>query len=96
MKGLLKKTQMRIDTAQSGEKFLQYVQQKQYDLIFLDHMMPEMDGIETLQTMKVLETNFNKQTPVIMLTANATRGARQALLIIWQNRLRTKISKKYY
>lgn len=80
MKGLLKKTQMRIDTAQSGEKCLQYVQQKQYDLIFLDHMMPEMDGIETLQTMKVLETNFNKQTPVIMLTANATRGARQEYL----------------
>ena len=80
MKGLLKKTQMQIDTAGSGEKCLQYVQKKQYDLIFLDHMMPEMDGVETLQKMKVLETDFNRQTPVIMLTANATRGARQEYL----------------
>ena len=80
MKGLLKKTQIRIDTAESGEKCLQYVQKKQYDLIFLDHMMPEMDGVETLQKMKVLETDFNKQTPVVMLTANATRGARQEYL----------------
>lgn len=80
MKGLLKKTQMQIDTAESGEKCLQYVQKKQYDLIFLDYMMPEMDGIETLQKMKTLETQFNKQTPVIMLTANATRGARQEYL----------------
>lgn len=71
---------MQIDTAGSGEKCLQYVQKKQYDLIFLDHMMPEMDGVETLQKMKVLETDFNRQTPVIMLTANATRGARQEYL----------------
>ena len=42
--------------------------------------MPEMDGVEKLQNMKALETDFNKQTPVIMLTANATRGARQEYL----------------
>ena len=46
MKGLLKKTQMQIDTAESGQKCLQCVQKKQYDLIFLNHMMPEMDGFE--------------------------------------------------
>ena len=77
MKGLLKKTHIQIDTAESGMTCLEYVKNKHYDLIFLDHMMPEMDGIETLQKMKLLTTNLNKDTPVIMLTANATRGAKE-------------------
>lgn len=77
IKGLLKKTWIQIDTAESGKKCLEYVKKKQYDLVFLDHMMPEMDGIETLQQMKLLSDNLNRNTPVIMLTANATRGARE-------------------
>ncbi len=77
MTGLLKKTRIQIDTAKSGMECLQYVKEKRYDLIFLDHMMPEMDGIETLQQMKVLSGNKNTGTPVIMLTANATRDARE-------------------
>ena len=77
IKGLLKKTHMQIDTAQSGMECLEYVKNKRYDLIFLDHMMPEMDGIETLQQMKLLTVNSNNNTPVIMLTANATRGAKK-------------------
>ncbi|MDY5576048.1 MAG: response regulator [Lachnospiraceae bacterium] len=80
IKGLLKKTCIQIDTADSGMKCLEYVKKKQYDLIFLDHMMPEMDGIETLQQMKLLADNLNMNTPVIMLTANATRGAREEYL----------------
>lgn len=77
IKGLLKKTEMQVDTAQSGLKCLECVKNKRYDLIFLDHMMPEMDGIETMQQMKLLASNPNKNTPVIMLTANAIRGARE-------------------
>ena len=77
IKGLLKKTCIQIDTANSGMECLECVKGKQYDIIFLDHMMPEMDGIETLQQMKLLADNLNKNTPVIMLTANATRGARE-------------------
>lgn len=76
MRGLLKKTQIQIDTAESGEECLKYVEQKQYDIIFLDHMMPVMDGIETLQRMKLQKNDINQNTPVIMLTANATIGAR--------------------
>lgn len=76
IKGLLKKTGIQIDTAQSGMACLECVRNKPYDLILLDHMMPEMDGIETLQQMKLLSANSNESTPVIMLTANATRGAR--------------------
>lgn len=80
IKGLLKKTGIQIDTAQSGMACLEYVINKPYDLILLDHMMPEMDGIETLQQMKLLSYNSNESTPVIMLTANATRGAREAYI----------------
>lgn len=76
-KGLLKKTGIQIDAAESGMSCLEYVKKKHYDLIFLDHMMPQMDGIETLQKMKLMDADCNRDTPVIMLTANATRGARE-------------------
>ena len=59
IKGLLKKTGIQIDTAQSGMACLECVRNKPYDLILLDHMMPEMDGIETLQQMKLLSANSN-------------------------------------
>ncbi|MGN0341489.1 MAG: ATP-binding protein [Roseburia sp.] len=76
-KGLLKKTGIQIDTAESGKECLEYAKEKHYDLIFLDHMMPEMDGMETLEQMKLLADSPNKDTPVVMLTANAIRGAKE-------------------
>ena len=78
--GLLKETKIRIDTATSGMECLECVKMKQYDIVFLDHMMPEMDGIETLQNMKSLTDNPNRETPVIMLTANAIVGAKEEYL----------------
>ncbi len=77
VKGLLKETKIQIDTVLSGRECLECVRKKRYDIIFLDHMMPEMDGIETLQNMKLLEDNINKEIPVIMLTANAIVGAKE-------------------
>lgn len=77
VKGLLKQTKIQIDTADSGFKCLELVTQKKYDIIFLDHRMPEMDGIETLQAMRELPANPNADTPVISLTANAISGARE-------------------
>ena len=78
--GLLKETGIQIDTAVSGRECLECVKAKRYDIIFLDHMMPEMDGIETLQHMKLITDNPNSETPVIMLTANAIIGAREEYL----------------
>lgn len=80
LKGLLKQTKIQIDTAQSGMECLGLVQKKKYDIIFLDHMMPGMDGIETLKAMVKLTGNLNESTPVISLTANAIRGAREQYL----------------
>ena len=56
------------------------VRQKHYDIIFLDHMMPEMDGVETLQNMKQLEEYMQNPSAVIALTANAIVGAKEEYL----------------
>ena len=77
VKGLLKQTKIQIDTAESGYECLDMVVRKKYDVIFLDHRMPGMDGIETLKEMKELPINLNADTPVISLTANAISGARE-------------------
>ncbi len=76
VKNLLKKTKIGIDTAKSGQEALMLVTQNHYDLIFLDHMMPNMDGPETLAKMKELEGNKCEGVPVISLTANAGVSAR--------------------
>ena len=77
VKGLLKQTKIQIDTAESGYECLDMVVKKKYDVIFLDHRMPGIDGIETLKEMKTMPINLNADTPVISLTANAISGARE-------------------
>lgn len=77
IKGLLKETGLQIDTAESGKEALKKVCEKKYDVIFLDHRMPEMDGVETFHAMQELEDSYNHNTPVIALTANAISGARE-------------------
>lgn len=72
--GLLKRTGLQIDTAQSGRECLDMAMRKKYHVILLDHRMPEMDGVETLHHLR--ETDGpNRETPVIALTANAMSGA---------------------
>lgn len=72
---LLKKTKVNIDTAISGDDALARTKNKKYDLIFLDHMMPHKNGIETLHELREQKTAVNKDTPVVCLTANAVSGA---------------------
>ena len=74
---LLKKTELKIDTALSGSECLALAEKNKYDVIFLDHMMPEKDGIETLHELRSRSENPNLQTPVICLTANAVSGAKE-------------------
>lgn len=73
---LLKKTKINIDTAESGSEALELVRKNEYDVIFLDHLMPGMDGTETLQKMNEMEDNLSAGAPVIALTANALSGAK--------------------
>lgn len=79
-KALLKRTKLQIVTADSGKQCLDMIQKQEFHIIFMDHMMPEMDGIETLHAMNRLDTHKNKNTPVLALTANAVAGAREQYL----------------
>ncbi|MCR4891967.1 MAG: response regulator [Lachnospiraceae bacterium] len=76
-KSLLKKTEIQIDMAESGDQGLSFSSERKYDIIFLDHMMPEKDGIETLQELRARKNDPNLDTPIICLTANAISGARE-------------------
>ena len=74
-KNLLKQTQIQVYEAASGREALSMVEQQSFHIIFLDHMMPEMDGIDTLHLIR--EEKLCMDTPVIMLTANAVKGAKE-------------------
>ena len=74
---LLSRTKIQIDTAGSGDEAVQMYKNRHYDVIFLDHMMPNKDGIETLAEMRGLKDTPNDGTPVICLTANAISGMRE-------------------
>ncbi|MDO5155932.1 MAG: ATP-binding protein [Eubacteriales bacterium] len=80
MKGLLKQTAITVDTASSGQECLNAIVDTLYDIILLDHMMPEMDGIETMDCIHQDHTHVNQATPIIMLTANAIIGAKEEYL----------------
>ncbi|MDO4513509.1 MAG: ATP-binding protein [Lachnospiraceae bacterium] len=75
--GLLKKTQIQIDSALSGEEGLELAAKNKYDVIFIDHMMPGMDGIEMLTRLEEAEYELNADVPKVALTANAISGARE-------------------
>ncbi len=79
-KSLLKRTKVQIDTANSGDIGITMAGKKKYDIIFLDYLMPEKNGIETLKEMREDEKGMNHDTPVICLTANAISGARETYI----------------
>ncbi len=80
LSALLKRTKMKIDTANGGAQAIEMSKEKKYDLIFMDHMMPSPDGIETLHIIKGDPDNPNAKTPEIVLTANAVAGAEKMYL----------------
>ena len=73
IEGLLKNTRIRIDTATSGDAAIRLCREKKYDVILLDHRMPEKDGIETFR--EITSSGLNTDTPAVMLTANVLTGA---------------------
>ncbi len=77
---LLKETKVQITEADSGFACLKCICREHYDLIFMDYMMPEMNGVETLEKMKALPDNLCRDVPVIILTANAVTGAKEEYL----------------
>ncbi|MCQ2524020.1 MAG: ATP-binding protein [Lachnospiraceae bacterium] len=76
LKGLLKKTQMKITNASSGKKAIELASKDKFDIVLLDHMMPDMDGVETLKELRKMGIDI----PIIALTANALADAREFYL----------------
>lgn len=72
---MLKPTGLEIDTAENGERALEMIQAQRYDMIFMDHQMPVMDGVEAVRAIRQLEGEYFREVPVIALTANT--GAEQ-------------------
>ena len=78
--GILEALGMTVDVACSGAECLELLQSgKQYDIVFMDHMMPEMDGVETFHRIRGLGGYF-RQIPVVLLTANAVSGVKEKMI----------------
>ncbi len=97
--GLLKPLQMKIQTALSGKDAIEKIERHHFDLIFMDHMMPEMDGVETTRVIRRFHKDYDG-VPIIALTANAVDGTKDMFLNEGMNdfvpkpiELRTIISK---
>ncbi|MBQ7832452.1 MAG: response regulator [Lachnospiraceae bacterium] len=80
-RALLKKTKIQIDEACSGKECLEMVQKRAYDIIFMDHMMPEMDGVETYHILKEMKDYPSQKAPVVIVTANAIKGAKDKYIV---------------
>ena len=77
---LLSTYKLQLEKVQSGGAALEILREKQFDLIFMDHMMPEMDGIETFHAIRKMYGEYYKKVPIVALTANAISGAREMFL----------------
>lgn len=80
MEGLLRPYQIQVITAESGKEALQKIEGRNFDFVLMDHMMPGMDGVETLHRIRQKSDPYFKTVPVIALTANAIGGAREMFL----------------
>ena len=79
-KALFRPLMMNITTASSGMEAIKLVKENGYDLLFMDHFMPEMDGVETVQVIRKLEGNPNQNIPIVALTADAISGVRDEMI----------------
>ncbi len=78
--GLMRPYHMQVITAESGSEAIRLLHSKDIHLIFMDHMMPEMDGVETTQKIRQMEGEYYHSVPIIALTANAVGGVKKMFL----------------
>ena len=79
-KSLLKHTKVQISEASGGLEAVELAKREKFDIIFMDHMMPEVDGIQALHMIRERADSLNKETPIVVLTANAVTGAKEMYL----------------
>ena len=82
--GILAPLQMKIDKASGGKQALEMIERKHYDLIFMDHMMPELDGIETTRIIRRFHEDYDN-VPIIALTANVMEESQAMFLVEGMN-----------
>ena len=80
IEGLLARYQIKVSTANNGSEALEMINRKEYDFVFMDHMMPEMDGVETLHRIRNKVGTYFKRIPIIAVTANAIAGSREMFI----------------
>lgn len=80
--GLLHSTRIQIDKANSGMEALEMAHDKKYDMLFVDHRMPKMDGVEMIKILRADESSVNQHSICIALTANALSGAKEMYLSV--------------
>ena len=80
IKQFLKATELKVELVNNGEEAIELATENKYDVILLDHMMPDPDGIAVLKAIRKKENGLNYNTPVIVLTANATQDSRDEYL----------------
>ena len=78
--GLMRPYHMQVLTADSGQAAISILRSKDFHLVFMDHMMPEMDGVEATKAIRAMEGDYYKKLPIIALTANAVNGARDMFI----------------
>lgn len=78
-KGLMKPLEMHIDTALSAKEAISMIETQKYDLILMDHMMPDVDGVEATHLIRRFHKDY-ENTPIIALTANAVNGVRDMFI----------------
>ncbi|RKM61126.1 response regulator [Butyrivibrio sp. CB08] len=78
--GLFKEYNMSIDTADSGIEAIDKFTRNSYDVIFMDHMMPQMDGVEAMKRIKSIAERDNRRVSLVALTANAVSGAKEMFI----------------
>lgn len=80
MSRTLEKYGLNVDTAESGFKALDMCKNSEYDIVFMDHMMPEMDGVEAMKELRKLSDYYKNTSKIIVLTANAIDGVKNELM----------------
>jgi CheY-like chemotaxis protein len=83
--GLLAPYAIQVDSCMSGEEAIRLAKENQYDLVLMDHMMPEMNGIDTTKAIRALPGDYFQKLPIVVLTANAIAGMKDMFLEIGFN-----------
>ena len=76
----MKPFDMQLTLAKSGQEAIDLLQTERYHIIFMDHMMPEMDGVEATHIIRAMDGEYYRNVPIIALTANAINGAKEMFI----------------